>query len=202
VIRFQIPVPEDTSGRVVLSPDGSKLVFADGGTQTGLWIRHLNALEWRRLPGTDGAVNPFWSPDSRFVGFTIENQLKKIDASGGPAQTLCTLSTDSAGTGPWNRDGLIVFRGTGGALWKISEAGGVPTAVTAVDTARGETRHGQPTFMPDGKHFIYVRLGSPDVSGIYAGSLDAKPAEQSRERIQAGASDASTYANGLSLLQT
>jgi hypothetical protein len=147
------------------------------------------------LPGTEGSQNPFWSSDSRFLGFAVQNQLKKIDVSGGRAQTLCALSTNNIGTGVWNRDGLIVFRGTGGALWKISEAGGALSQVTAVDKARGETQHALPTFMPDGKHSIYLRQGPPEGSGMYAGSLDAKPAEQSRERIQGGVVAAS-YVNG------
>jgi eukaryotic-like serine/threonine-protein kinase len=196
VIRFQVPLPENAifDQYVSLSPDGLKLVFNATGTQAGLWIRDLDALEWRRLPGTEGALSPFWSPDSRFLGFVIGRQLKKIDVSGGPAQTLC--ETPNAGTGTWNRDGVIVFssRGTG-PLWKVSQAGGVPTAITAVDTARGERAHSLPSFLPDGKHFVYLRQGAPEIAGIYAGSLDSKPTEQSRERIQAGAL-AATYVNG------
>jgi Tol biopolymer transport system component/predicted Ser/Thr protein kinase len=196
IIRFQAPLPEGALGYnlPLLSPDGRKLVIADLGAQANLWIRDLDTLEWRRLPGTDGA-RPFWSPDSRYLGFISQNQLKKVDVSGGAAQTLCTLSTDNnVGSGAWNRDGVIVFA-SGGGLWKISQANCVATALTAVDTVRGETFHFVPTFMPDGKHFVYLRHGSPEVSGIYAGSLDAKPAEQSRERIQASQFTAS-YVNG------
>jgi eukaryotic-like serine/threonine-protein kinase len=179
-VRFQVPPPENARNALFLSlsPDGRKLVFSNTGS---LWIRDLDALEWRRLPGTEGATgNSFWSPDSKFLGFGVQNQLKKIDVSGGRAQTLCTVQNGLVLLGAWNRDGVIVFRG-GDTLWKISQAGGVPTAITSLDTSRDEQFHAIPTFMPDGRHFIYLRYGSPEVSGIYAGSPDAKPEEQSRE---------------------
>jgi Tol biopolymer transport system component/predicted Ser/Thr protein kinase len=189
VTRFQIPLPDNVffGQYLSLSPDGRKLVVNTTSTD-GLWIRDLDALEWRRLPGTEGAASPFWSPDSRFLAFAVQNQLKKIDISGGPAQTLCTLSTGTVGSGSWNREGVIVFgnRPSGGIL-KVSQAGGVPTAVTAVDGSRGEVFHTLPVFMSDGKHFIYFQQGGPAVGGVYAGSLDAKPAEQSRQRILANA---------------
>jgi Tol biopolymer transport system component/predicted Ser/Thr protein kinase len=197
VTRFQVALPENANfdQYVSLSPDGRKLVFNAMGNQDGLWIRDMDALEWRRLPGTEGALSPFWSPDSRFLGFAVGAQLRKIDVAGGPAQTLCTVPAQT-GTGAWNRDGVIVFGSRGaGPLWKVSQAGGVATNITVVDTSRGERSATLPTFLPDGKHFVYLRSGAPEVTGMYAGSLDAKPEEQSRERIQAGQLAAS-YANG------
>ena len=196
VTRFQVPLPENTTfdTYLSLSPDGRKLVFT--ATQSGLWIRDLDALEWRNLAGTEGAQSPFWSPDSRFLGFSVQNQIKKIDVAGGPAQTLGAIPSGVVGTGAWNRDGVIVFGGrTGGPMWKISQAGGIPIALTAMDSARGDRLHALATFMPDGKHFIYLRFGSPEASGIYAGSVDAKPEQQSRERILAVRLGAS-YVNG------
>ena len=197
VTRFQIPLPEKVNFNtyLLLSPDGRKLVFNATGTD-GLWIRDLGALEWRRLPYTEGAASPFWSPDSRFIGFAIQSQLKKIDIAGGPAQTLCTLPAGIVGSGAWNRDGVIVFgeRPTG-PLWRVSQAGGVPTAITKVDTARGESFHALPIFMPDGKHFVYFRQGKDAVMGVYAGLLDAAPSSQPAERILAD-STAASFANG------
>jgi eukaryotic-like serine/threonine-protein kinase len=196
VIRFQVPSPDNvTVGQTVsLSPDGRKLVFQAASIEDALWIRDLDALEWRRIPGTEGAMRPFWSPDSKFLAFGVQNQLKKIDVSGGQAQTLCTVPIGLVQMGSWNRDGVIIFRG-GDSLWKISQAGGIATAATSVDASR-EQFHAVPTFLPDGKHFIYVRGGgAPETNGIYAGSLDAKPAEQSRERIMPGQNTAS-YVNG------
>jgi eukaryotic-like serine/threonine-protein kinase len=196
--RFQVPLPENvTFGQYVsLSPDGRKLVFNATGEQDGLWVRNLDALEWRKLPGTQGAVSPFWSPDSRFVGFAFQNQLKKIDIAGGPAQTLSETPTGGVGSGAWSRDGVIIFGGRGrGPLWKVSQAGGIAVPVTSVDASRGEAFHALPTFMPDGKHFIYLRNGTAQVIGMYGGSLEAKPGEQSLERILAG-QFAASYVNG------
>jgi eukaryotic-like serine/threonine-protein kinase len=186
--RFQVTLPDnvDFSEFVSVSPDGHKLVFNATGAQSGLWIRDLDTLEWRRLTGTEGGASPFWSPDSRFLGFGVGNQLKKIEVAGGPPQTLCT-SKGIVGSGAWSRDGVIVFGsrvGNGGApLQRVSAAGGVPADVTALDTTRGERLHSLPTFLPDGKHFLYLRAVSANVGGIYVGSLDTKPAEQSREPI-------------------
>lgn len=137
------------------------------------------------MPETKGAVSPFWSPDSRFLAFAVNGDLKKIEVAGGPPQTLATV-TDNVGSGAWNKDGVIIFghRGARGVpLMRVSSAGGVPTPITEVDRSRGETFHALPSFLPDGKHFVYLRVGTPDIRGIYIGSLDAKPGEQSKERI-------------------
>ena len=111
------------------------------------------------------------------------NELKKIEVAGGPPQTLCTSPT-YVGTGAWSKDNVILFGGKpNGPLRRVSAAGGIPTDVTVIDSKRGENYHLIPTFLPDGKHFVYTISGSPEVSGVYVGSLDAKPAEQSKERL-------------------
>jgi eukaryotic-like serine/threonine-protein kinase len=205
VSRFEALLPENVTpvDSVSISPDGRKLVFTAAG-KDGLWIRSLDALDWRPLPGTEGAWSPFWSPDSRYLAFAVNNQLKKLDTTGSPPETLCTVPTDVRGAGTWNQDGVIVFGswggGNGGPLWKVSAAGGTAAAVTQVDASKGEFYHTWPTFLPDGKHFIYFRSGPPDVEGIYAGSLDAKPSEQSRARILATPFTA-IYANGYLFFQ-
>ena len=196
VTRFEIPLPDKVGfdQYVSISPDGRKIVFNATG-QDGLWIRNLDELEWRRLPETQGAVSPFWSPDSRFLGFSVVNQLKKIDVSGGPPQTLAAMQL-APGSGAWNKDGFIIFGGRGsGPLWRVSQAGGVPVAITTVNTDRGETFDALPTFLPDGKHFLYLRGGADPVRGMYIGWLDAKPGEQSQERILSG-EFAASYADG------
>jgi len=185
--RFQVTLPEGVQfdEAISLSPDGRKLVFTATGKQGGLWIRDLDTLEWRQLPDTQGALGAFWSPDSRFLGFGVGHELKKIEVAGGPPQTLCT-SPNVVGSGAWNRDGVIVFDSWGGGpLHRVSAAGGVATDLTVVDISRGEFGHALPSFLPDGKHFLYLRQGTANVHGTYAGSLDAKPAEQSKERILA-----------------
>jgi eukaryotic-like serine/threonine-protein kinase len=185
--RFQVTLPENVnfSEYVSVSPDGHKLVFNATGDQSGLWIRDLDTLEWRRLAGTEGATSPFWSPDSRFLAFAVRNELKKIEVAGGPPQTLCTIN-GIVGLGAWSKDGVILF-GTraagGGPLRRVSAAGGVPADVTVIDRSRGENSHSFPSFLPDGKHFLYSRGTGPASGAIYAGSLDAKPAEQPLEPV-------------------
>jgi len=189
-MRFQVKLPDNFSfyQYVSVSPDGHKLVFASRTGEGGLWIHELDSLTWRALPETKGAVSPFWSPDSRFLGFAVGPDLKKIEVAGGPPQTLATLAGNNAGSGAWNKDGVIIFGhrgGRGDPLMRVSSAGGVPTPVTEVDRSRGETFHALPSFLPDGKHFVFLRTGTREVRGIYVGSLDAKPAEQPKERILA-----------------
>ena len=183
--RFEVTLPEGVtfSQYVSVSPDGHKLVFNATGEKAGLWIRDLDTLQWRQLTGTEGSSSPFWSPDSRFLGFSVNNELKKIEVAGGPPQTLCT-SPNTVGTGAWSKDNVIVFGGKpNGPLRRVSAAGGIPTEVTFIDSKRGENYHLIPTFLPDGNHFVYTISGSPAVTGVYVGSLDVKPAEQSKERI-------------------
>jgi len=182
--RFQILLPEkeDYGTWLAFSPDGRKLAFTTRGPQRGIWVRDLETLETRHLAGTEDAAALFWSPDSRFLAFGGGGQLRKIEVSGGPPQTLC--EANGVGAGTWSRDGIIIFGGSAqGPLRRVPASGGVPTDVTAVDRQRGEAFHSSPIFLPDGRHFLYLLGGSPEVNGIYVGSLDAKPAEQKRERL-------------------
>jgi Tol biopolymer transport system component/predicted Ser/Thr protein kinase len=200
VTRLEMTLPADVipSDSVSISPDGRKVVLTAFG-KVGLWLRSLDSPDWRPLPGTEGAWSPFWSPDGRYVAFGVANQLKKVNITGGSPETLCTVPTEAFGSGSWNRDGVIVFGtwsgGAGGPIWKVSASGGDAAAVTQVDTLRGEFFHTWPTFLPDGKHFLYFRSGPPEVRGIYAGSLDSTPAEQPRKRILESRTPA-IYANG------
>src|SRR5688572_7486411 len=185
--RFEAPWPEKvTLSSASVSPDGRKLAAVG----PGLWLRDLDALEWRRLPGTEGASTPFWSPDSRYVGFIDGDTLRRVDTTGGPPETVASFPTAAVvGLGTWNRHGDIVVGswggGSGGPLWRVSPAGGVATAVTEVDLSKEEFVHAGPTFLPDGNHFLYFRSGPPDVEGMYVGSLDVDAANQSRQRILA-----------------
>jgi eukaryotic-like serine/threonine-protein kinase len=185
--RFEALMPENvTLSSPSVSPDGRKLAAVGAG----LWLRDLDALEWRRLPGTESASTPFWSPDSRYVAFIVGNTLRRVDTTGGPPETVASFPTAAVvGLGSWNRDGDIVVGswggGSGGPLWRVSPAGGVATAVTEVDRSKEEFVHAGPTFLPDGNHFLYFRSGPPDVEGIYVGSLDVDAKNQSRQRILA-----------------
>jgi hypothetical protein len=185
-VRFALFLPENwslagtgavTTGAtapVIISPDGQQIAFvavnAEG--KTLLWVRALDALAAQSLAGTEGASAPFWSPDSRTLGFFAGGKLKKIDVSGGPPITLCDAADNRGGT--WNQDGLILFAPTNtSALQKVSASGGVPAPATVL--GQGELGHIRPSFLPDGRHFLYstiaprAGLGGP----IYLGSLDS-----------------------------
>jgi len=183
-MRFQIPPPakNDFGIYLAVSPDGKRLAFTAAGSDgmVRIWIRDLDTLEARALNGTEGAQSLFWSPDSRNVAFGLGQQLKKIDVSGGPPQTLCESQT-TVGSGSWSKSGVIVFGGRGaGPLQQVSEAGGTPSPITALAQA---TYHSFPSFLPDGRHFIYFRLGG-DAAGLYLGSLDTKLAGDSKPDAQ------------------
>src|SRR5215469_4302849 len=133
-MRFQIPLPENMtlfSGTAfALSPDGRQLAFAASGPDgvARLWIRPFDSLEARPLPGTESRnlyAPFFWSPDSRFIAFDAIGKLKKVQISGGPAETICDLSPGiGAVGGSWNRDGVIIFGQSEGGLMQVSAAGG------------------------------------------------------------------------------
>lgn len=168
-IRSSISSPEGTAfnsaggfgGGIALSPDGRRLVFsaiaADGKDQ--LWVRSLDSLTAQPLPGTEGALLPFWSANSRYIGFFADRKLKRVDPSGGPVLVLCDAPIPLGGS--WNRDDVIVFAPDAGAgtLKRVSASGGVPVAVTSLDPGRRESLHCWPWFLPDGRHFLYIASG-------------------------------------------
>ena len=115
---------------------------------------------------------PFWSADSRALGFFADGKLKRIDASGGPPQILCDASFGRGGA--WNRDGVIVFSGQAGrGLSRIAATGGVLTPATRLDASRHETSHRWPWFLPDGRHFLYTALAAalPTNDAVFVGTL-------------------------------
>jgi Tol biopolymer transport system component len=194
-VRLQIAFSEQQitlgpTGVFTLSPDGRHLAFAASGPDgvQRIWVRSLDSLEVRPLTGSEkSSIFPpfFWSPDSRFVAFDGGGKLKRIPISGGPPETICDLGGIAVG-GSWNRDGVIIFGTSGGALMRVPAAGGSASPLTTVDPTRGETSHILPSFLPDGRHFIYLRFSSiPENSGIYIGSLDAKPEGQSLKLLVA-----------------
>ena len=174
-VRLFIPPPDKSSfGSFALSPDGRHLAFVatDASGKTLLWIRSLDSLNSQSLAGTEEAVYPFWSPDNRFVGFFAGSKLKKIQAAGGPVQTLCNAPVPRGGT--WNSEGVILFSPTPNEpIYQVSAGGGEPTQVTTLDRSRLENSHRWPQFLPDGRHFIYSVLGGADTRGVYVGSLGA-----------------------------
>jgi eukaryotic-like serine/threonine-protein kinase len=183
-MRFEMALPAKSSlTTFAISPDGRKLVFNVRGAngRNTLWLRTMDSLEARELPETDGAyLDPAWSPDSQSIAFMANFNLKKIDVSGGTPQTLASMSNPATGVS-WGRDDVILF-GSAGVINRIAASGGEVTPVTAIDSQHGEQGQGRPFFLPDGKHFLYFRLMG-DRSGLYTGSLDAKPSEQTKTRL-------------------
>ncbi len=182
VVRSSILPPTDTSfvtmvpasGPPILSPDGTLLAFTarDEKGKVLLYVRSLTSLTAQPLPGTDDAIYPFWSPDSRQIGFFAAGKLKKINADGGPAQDICDSATGRGGT--WSEDGVIVFTPSSNQnLFSVPAAGGTPVPASKLDVAKGENSHRWPWFLPDGKHFLYwSRTSRPGESPVlYIGEL-------------------------------
>ena len=188
-IRFFISPPDawnfqsltDSTGvspvPMAVSPDGRRMAFVavgsgGAGINALLWVRSLETLTAQSLAGTEGASSPFWSPDSRFLGFFADGKLKKIDVAGGPPITLCDAPSSRGGS--WSRDEIIVFNPVNNvALQKVSAAGGMPTAATVLGS--GENAHRRPFFLPDGRHFLYSAASAGAITGvsIYVASLDS-----------------------------
>ncbi len=172
-MRVDITTPAtDRPSEFALSPDGRSLVFvASGDGATRLWLRPLDQTEARPLAGTENASYPFWSPDSRSVGFFANTRLWRLDIAGGAPDVLATLTGISNG-GSWGIDGSIVFsRQLTGPLWRVPASGGEPVPVTQIDPPR-QTSHHHPQFLADGRQFLFYAEGVPDTAGIYLGSLD------------------------------
>ncbi|MBI3208567.1 MAG: protein kinase [Candidatus Solibacter usitatus] len=176
-VRFDHPLPQKNTltymDTPAASPDGR--MFAYTGVKSGvspmLWLRRIEAAQAVALQGTENAAAPFWSPDSRFIGFYADGKLKKIDVNGGPPQILCDPRVFLGGS--WNRDGVILIGGT--RLSQVSSAGGEPKRVFERDDARRETGQFWPHFLPDGRHFLYTsRSQDASKSGVYLGSLGSQ----------------------------
>lgn len=181
VVRFSIDAPRDVvfaptnsiaAPHPVISPDGTQLAFlAQRGTERpAIWVRALDTTEVRPLAGTDGASFPFWSADSRLLGFFAEGALKTIDPAGGAAHRVCDAPAGEGGT--WNREGTILFApGPSAGLSRVPAAGGVPTPVTTPSPSRGSAPHRWPSFLPDGRRFVFhegdsIALGSLDSTDV------------------------------------
>jgi len=187
----------DRGGHIALSPDGCMLAFVarDSLGKNLLWVRPLDAISGQALSGTEGARYPFWSPDSRFIGFFADGKLKKIEASGGPSQTLCDAPIGRGGS--WNQEGTIVFcPSVGSPLFSVNEAGGLPSSITQLISSRSDGSHRWPSFLPDGKHFLFTIRSGGAVGGendaIYLASLDSSFVP----RVLINSSSSVDYANG------
>ena len=174
VLRSTLTLPGESVliHSFALSPDGRYVAIAAQMTgRRQIWVRALDATEFQPLPGTEEGIYPFWSPDSRFIGFFSDGKLRRIAAGGGPAQAICDAPFGRGGT--WNREGVIVFSPSAGPefqLQRVAAAGGAPVNIT--HTSDGGLKH--PFFFPDGRHFFFTAIAATtERSGIFLGTLDS-----------------------------
>jgi eukaryotic-like serine/threonine-protein kinase len=184
-VRAAILPPEDAEffalniegGAPAVSPDGKLLASSvrDKKGTVQLWVRAVDSPDARLLPGTKGAGHPFWSPDSRSIGFFAEGNLKRIDVDGTSLQTICGASSSPRG-GSWSRDGVMLFApSVAGPLLRVPANGGTPTTASELDAKHTESSHRWPQFLPDGKHYVFfLRNFDREQTGIYEGTLDSK----------------------------
>jgi serine/threonine protein kinase len=180
-IRASLLPPPNSSflpNNFAVSPDGRQLAFVALGSdgKTALWVRALSASGAQQLNGTEGASFPFWSSDSRQIGFFADARLKTVDVASDAVQVLCDALFAWGGT--WNRDGTIVFGpDLRGPLYRVPASGGAPAPVTRIVRKGSIQTDRWPFFLPDGKHFLYFADWSspadPQGDGIYIGSVDA-----------------------------
>jgi Tol biopolymer transport system component len=162
-------------GGSAIAPDGRTLAFV-ASTKKGealLYLRAVDSLEAQPIRGSEGAGRPFWSPDSKSVGFGAGGKLKRVNVAGGEPATLCELSAPRGGS--WNGNGVILFAERSSGLMRIPAGGGKPVSVTTINKEAGEQFHYFPHFLPGSQRFLYlVRHSNPEKQGIYIESLDGK----------------------------
>ncbi len=183
-----ITVPTPSAGTierltVSLSPNGRYLAFvAPDNRENRLWVHSFDDGQSRVVTPNDSVrFSPLWSPDSRSLIYLSDGGLKRVAVSGGAAQRVAELKSYSGGA--WlNADTLVISTGDG--IVRIPVAGGPPVRLTLLDAGRGESYHGGPLALPDGRHFLYLRGSKdPNVAGLYVGDMDESPANQTTTRV-------------------
>jgi serine/threonine protein kinase/Tol biopolymer transport system component len=157
---------------IALSPGGKYLAFVASGTAgRGVWVREINSLDARPLPGAERAITVFWSPDSQHVAFFADGKLKRVAVAGGGVLTVCDCPGEF---GSWSAEDVILFvPRVYSALFRVPATGGTPTPATTLDAAAGETSHSSPVFLPNGRHFLYHVEGRSSPPATYVGELDS-----------------------------
>jgi len=202
-VRSSVLPPEGQQfdpNNFALSPDGGIIAYITVGQRGGLWIRRLASGKDEQLPGTDPASFPFWSPDSRSIGFFSNSMLRKVDVAGGPAVTLAEVHGQRGAA--WGSDGTILLAPDYGksGLRRVSAQGGPVTPVTQVDSGRGEDSHRWPFLLPDGRHVLFFvsstrtpfgSIPTDNIAGLYL--LDLK---SGRTSYLTHSDSGAQYANG------
>jgi Tol biopolymer transport system component len=186
LVRFGVPALPNLLTAFTLSPDGRHLgmLASNAEGRDGLWVHSLESGQSRELArsGNIGTI-PFWSPDGRFLAYGRPDGIYTIDIAGGPPQRIGVASRRVT-HGAWSPSGVLALGSAGGGLMRLSADGGETAPLTMLDDSRQEFLHVGPSFLPDGRRFLYLRLSKiPGQSGIYVGSLDDPPDAQSLVRI-------------------
>jgi eukaryotic-like serine/threonine-protein kinase len=181
-IALSVPPPPGTSFPLEIgapwpsiSPDGRQLAFVavtSNGTQQ-IWLRPLDTDVARPLAGTEGAARPFWSPDNRAVGFFADGKIKRVDLVNGSPQVVCDAPYLGGMSATWGSQGVIAFTHVGG-IFRVPASGGSPQRVLTdvADSTRRDSPH-NPSFLPDGRHFVYVvQRTSREEDEICVASID------------------------------
>jgi Tol biopolymer transport system component len=175
---FPAPLPFPARD-IAVAPNGHTIAvvaYQESARKNVIWIYELGSHGARNLPGTEGASYPFWSADGRSLAFFADAQLKKLEVSGGPVQTIGDAPSGRGGT--WNKDGVIVFAPSVTAgLYRVPASGGTPTKISDIDKSLGQSGLRWPMFLPDGRHFLYLAANFTGQKGgniIYVGALDSK----------------------------
>ncbi len=191
--RFRLSPPAESTRPVrsafTVSPDGQTIAFVAmrADRVRHIYIQRLDGAEARPLAGTEQGNFPFWSPDSRSLGFARAGGLYRADLGSDAPRRLCDLPGTAISGGAWSASGVIVFGTPGGGLVRIPDTGGTPAPLTTLDTAAKEVTHAGPWFLPDGRHLLFLALASGQTSGpISAISLD-NPSQRTRVVESAGA---------------
>jgi len=167
--RFAVPPPQTATEALELSPDGTRLAFIAPGSRgvVQIWTHELETGRRQTLPGTEGAWHLFWSPDSRFIGFSTQGSLKKVEVAGGFVETVRDNGFLWGGT--WNDDGVMLLSHFED-LFRVDADGGEPQRL-APEGTDSALRGFRPHFLPDGAHFLYFAAPPLGSGRIYAGSM-------------------------------
>jgi dipeptidyl aminopeptidase/acylaminoacyl peptidase len=201
VVRYAVAPPYGatrTAGHAfAMSPNGQMVAFraTDTNGTSRIFTRRMDQAEPQPVAGTDHATVPFWSPDSRSLAFYTEGALYRTDLDGSAPRRLCDVpgpvNLFSTAIGTWGTSGVIVFASIGTGLWRVPDSGGTPTLVTSLDAAHKEVSHTSPSFLPDGRHLLFLALSGQTRGVIWSVAID----DPVRTRV-AESSGGAQYADG------